>query len=153
MKFRAVRLSLRFMWNFICLTLAGVAVIFLLRAARMGSAPQPSESQPTERRIDLGMLRPDSLYGITVSVKDPAAIQGKDSIHVTIADAAGPVTAKWLHSADLDFYLTLRPRAPGRGSVLLTATQGSAIPALEVAANRIPMASKGEPAVIATYPN
>src|SRR5579884_439661 len=137
MKFRAERLPLKSTWNFICLALAGLSVIFLLRAVRMGSVPQPSESQPTERRIDLGMLRPDSLYGITVSVKDPAAI------HVTIADAAGPVTAKWLQSADLDFYLTLRPRAPGRGSVLLTATQGSAIPALEVAANRIPMASKG----------
>jgi hypothetical protein len=153
MKFRAERLPLKSTWNFICLALAGLSVIFLLRAVRMGSAPQPSESQPTERRIDLGMLHPDSLYGITVSVKDAAAIQDKDSIHVTIADAAGPVTAKWLHSADLDFYLTLRPRAPGRGSVLLTATPGSAIPALEVTANRIPMASKGEPAVIAAYPN
>lgn len=153
MKFRAVRLSLRFMWNFICLTLAGVAVIFLLRAARMGSAPQPSESQPTERRIDLGMLRPESLYGITVSVKNPAAIQGKDSIHVTIADAAGPVAAKWLHSADLDFYLTLRPRAAGHGSVLLEAPHDGTLPQIEVSANRIPMASKKEPAVIAAYPN
>lgn len=103
--------------------------------------------------MDLGMLRPDSLYGITISVKEPAAIQGKDSIHATIADAAGPIAAKWLHSADLDFYLTLRPRVEGHGSVLLTAASGSTIPDIAVSASRIPMASKDEPAVIAAYPN
>ncbi len=143
----------RSIWNLVCLGLAGVAAVFLFQAVHAGGSPRPIPPRPAERRVDLGVLRPDSLYGITVSVKDPLAIQGRDSIRATIADAAGPVAAKWLHSADLDFYLTLRPRVEGRGSVVLTAASGGTIPEITVSANRIPMASKAEPAVIAAYPN
>ncbi|PYT35734.1 MAG: hypothetical protein DMG58_01300 [Acidobacteria bacterium] len=49
-----------------------------------------------------------------MSVEDPAELQGKDSVHVVLADASGPVAEKWLHSADLDFCLTLQPRTRGQ---------------------------------------
>ncbi|MGH9400684.1 MAG: HEAT repeat domain-containing protein [Terriglobia bacterium] len=140
-------------WNIVCLSLVCVAVAFLFRAARAGGSPPSPASHPPERRVDLGVLRPDSLYGVTVSVKSPVAVQGKDSIHVTIADAAGPMAEKWLHSGDLDFYLTLAPRAAGHGSVLLAAGPGTAIPQIAVSARRMPVSSRTEPAVIAAYPN
>ncbi|MGH9430263.1 MAG: HEAT repeat domain-containing protein [Terriglobia bacterium] len=142
---------LQVIWNFICLGLACVALALLLRA--VGAGGQSPASHPAERRVDLGVLRPDSLYGITVSVKSPARVQGADSVHVVIADAAGPVAGKWLHSADLDFYLTLAPRAAGHGTVLLTAGPYSTIPEIAVSARRIPVGSSAEPAVIAAHPN
>lgn len=140
-------------WHVVCLSLVCVAVVFLLRAARVGGSPATPTANPPEHHVDLGVLREDSLYGITVSVKAPARVQGSDSIHVVIADAEGPVADKWLHSADLDFYLTLAPRATGHGAVLLTTSLGSANPEITVSARRIPTGSGTEPSVIAAYPN
>ncbi len=143
----------RTFWNIACLGFAGAAVFFLFHSARTKGTPRLTQPEPAERQMSLGILHPNALYAVTVSVKDPAQLQGKDSVRVTIADGAGPVAAKWLHSADLDFYLTLRPRVEGRGSVLLTAVSGGAIPEVSATANRIPTASSVEPAVIAAYPN
>ena len=38
----------------------------------------------------------------------------------TVKDAQGVIDSKWLHTADLDFYLTLRPRAEGPVTVTLS---------------------------------
>src|SRR5437867_511835 len=66
-------------------------------AARVGPAG-PAEAD-VQRQLTLGEASPGSLYGLTVSVKDPARLQGTDSIHVAVADASGPVAEKWLHTA------------------------------------------------------
>ena len=63
---------------------------------------------PTARTIKLGAVRPGSLYAITLEVKDPVQLQANDAVRVTVSDAQGLVGSKWLHAADLDFYLTLR---------------------------------------------
>lgn len=144
-------LNWRVLWNLLCLSLACAALTFVFRAAYTGGSP-PAAS-PQTQRIDLGALRPGALYGITVSVKNPAEVQGTDEVRAVIADAEGPVAAKWLHSGDLDFYLTLAPRAAGHGSVTLTAGQGSVIPGIAVSARRMKTSSRPEPAVIAAYPN
>ncbi len=49
-------------------------------------------------------------------------MQGSDSVLATVKDAQGVVESKWLHTADLDFYLTLRPRAAGPVTVSLAST-------------------------------
>lgn len=139
-------------WNLICFAVACAVAVPLFHAARMGGSSPEQQSSGAERRVSLGMLHPGSLYGITASVKDPVDLQGKDSIRVTIADAAGPVAEKWLHSADLDFYLTLRSRVAGRGSVILQSESG-AIPQMSITAKRMPVGAAAEPAVIAAYPN
>ena len=54
--------------------------------------------------------RPDSLYAVTEWVKDPPQCQGNDAVRVAVADVSGTVAEKWLHSADLDFYLTSAAR-------------------------------------------
>ena len=75
---------------------------------------------PAVRTIQLGAARPGSLYALSLGVKDPAQLQGDDAVHVTVKDAQGEVESKWLHAADLDLYLTLRPRSAGPVSVNLS---------------------------------
>ena len=91
----------------------------LLHVGRSVRADQ-SNSQNV-REIHLGQVRPDALYALTVWVKDPAQLQGNDAVLVTVNDASGEVESKWLHAGDLDFYLTLRPRAAGQVNVTLSA--------------------------------
>src|SRR5487761_946891 len=79
-------------------------VISIFRAAR---AVRATESAAVTRRLVLGKAQAGSLYAVTISVKDPAQIQGKQALHIIVADHQGEVAEKWLHSADLDFYLTL----------------------------------------------
>ncbi len=55
-----------------------------------------------------------------MAVKDPAKLQGSDAVLATVKDAQGVIDSKWLHTADLDFYLTLRPRAAGPVTVSLS---------------------------------
>ncbi len=52
---------------------------------------------------------------------------------MTVKDAQGEVESKWLHAADLDFYLTLRPRSAGPVTVNLSST--SSIPSAEISAS------------------
>lgn len=144
------------LWNLACLLLACVAIAFVFRAVRAGGSPAatPPPPAPSEaHRIDLGMMRPGSLYGITVSITDPAEVQGASSVHAAIGDASGQVADKWLHSGDLDFYLTLSPRAPGHGWVTLSAASGTTMPRIAVTARRMRTGTGPEPAVIAAYPN
>ena len=96
----------------------------LLHVGRSVRADQ-SNSQNV-REIHLGQVRPDALYALTVWVKDPAQLQGNDAVLVTVSDASGEVESKWLHAGDLDFYLTLHPRAAGQVNVSLSAPANSA---------------------------
>src|SRR5687768_11385299 len=65
-------------------------------------------------------LEAGKLYAVTVSVDSLYRMTGVIEIEASISDARGPVATKTLHAGDLDFYLTLRPRVSGTGSVKLT---------------------------------
>jgi HEAT repeat protein len=75
---------------------------------------------PAARSIRLGTARPGSLYALSLGIKDPAQLKGNESVRVIVKDAQGEVESKWLHAADLDFYLTLRPRSAGPVTVSLS---------------------------------
>jgi len=75
---------------------------------------------PARQTIKLGTAQAGAVYGFSLGLKDPAALQSNDAVHVTVNDAKGEVESKWLHSADLDFYVTLRPRAAGPVTVNLS---------------------------------
>src|SRR5579862_4537642 len=115
----AIRKWSRAQWAL--LLLAGVVVtgVALLQAGRTVRADQ-SNAQNV-REIHLGQVRADALYALTVWVKNPAQVQGNDAVLATVSDASGEVESKWLHAADLDFYLTLQPRAAGPIEVSLSA--------------------------------
>ncbi len=84
-------------------------------------------SAPGTRVIPLGTARADALYSVMLDVKNPAQLQGNDSVHVTVNDARGEIESKWLHPADLDFYLTIRPRGPGPITASFISSSGAAI--------------------------
>jgi len=110
------------------------------------------------RNIEFAKARPGSSYALTVAVKDPAELQAKDAVRVTVKDAAGEIDSKWLHPADLDFYLTLTPRAAGPVSVGLSSASGSNLPQIATALTRIPegisgAASRVKRGVVASAPN
>ena len=119
----------------------------------------PTASTAAHRQLDLGELSANRLYALTISVKDPSQIQESDSIHIAVADAQGTVIEKSLHVADLDFYLTLHPRANGKASVLITSA--GPIPDLTTTLRPVPVnpvsahagSEKLEPAMIAAQPN
>src|SRR5207245_7970639 len=94
--------------------------------------------RPRSQKIKLGEAGPDSLYAVTVWVKDPAQAQSKDAVRVTVADASGAVAEKWLHSADLDLYLTLRPRARGPVTATLSAPEGIKLQEIGVVFRSLP---------------
>ncbi|MGD0631434.1 MAG: hypothetical protein ABR987_19060, partial [Terracidiphilus sp.] len=98
-------------WVIIPLSIAAWLIGATIHAGRFVQADQAAT--PSARSIKLGSAHPGSLYAITLGVKDPAQLQGSDSVRVTVSDVQGEVGSKWLHAADLDFYLTLRPRAAG----------------------------------------
>ena len=116
------------------------------------ASPRQAPNAERQRRIRLGRAEAGSLYSITVAIKDPAQLKGDQQVHVAIADARGIVAEKWLHTADLDFYLTLRPRASGVVTVDLSIPGAEPIPQFETAFHRIPMKS-GEPSIVAAAPN
>jgi hypothetical protein len=143
---------------------AGViaATVHLDRLVHAGqAAASAAPNPPGSRTIQLGAARPGTLYALTVGVKDPAQLQGSDSVHVTVNDAQGEVESKWLHAADLDLYLTLRPRAAGPVSVSLTSPSQSAAPEIDAHLAKMLQPSAGLPGklssvkrgVIAAEPN
>ena len=98
-------------WAIVPVTVAAcilAAIIHLNPTVHAGQAASPAVG-----KVQLGNASPGALYAITLGVKDPGQLQGGDAVRVTINDAQGEVESKWLHPADLDFYLTLRPRAAG----------------------------------------
>ncbi len=146
-------------WAIIPLFIIALLAWATVRTGRSVHAGQSSPS--SERRIQLGAAHPGALYALTLGVKDPAALQGNDSVRVTVKDGKGEVESKWLHAADLDFYLTLRPRAPGQITVNLSSTAGSKVPEINAILSRIltqPASSAGKfpgarRGVIAAAPN
>src|ERR1039458_6754242 len=115
---------------------------------------------PATRAIDLGSVRAGSLYALSLSVKDPKQIQANDAVRVTVKDSQGEVESKWLHAADLDFYLTLRPRSAGPVTVSLSSPSSISIPEISASMSRILQPSTALPrnthlkrGVIAASPN
>ncbi len=125
-----------------------------LHAGRAVHAGQ--SAPPAGRVIPLGAARANAAYAVTVSVKDPAQIQNGDAVRVTVNDAKGEVESKWLHVADLDFYLTLRPREAGPITVNLSSAGGAHIPEISATMHQVPDPSSGghqSRGVIAAAPN
>ncbi|HXA64360.1 MAG TPA: HEAT repeat domain-containing protein [Bryobacteraceae bacterium] len=132
--------------------LTGLAAGGLLLRAMQASPNGTSRRTEPQRRITLGAAEPASLYAVTIAIKNPEQIQGNRQVRVAIADARGKIAEKVLHTADLDFYLTLRPRVPGQVSVTLSAPAAEPLPELETTMRRIPT-EPGDPSVIAAAPN
>jgi HEAT repeat protein len=109
-------------------------------------------SETSEHRIQLGNAEAGSLYAVTISVKNPAQFENKKSIDVSISDAEGVIAEKRLHSQDLDFYVTLRPRVAGPVTASLQTDAGESAPEFTAAFHRIPTGASG-PGVIAAMPN
>ncbi len=107
-------------WGLIPLSAFALIIGSLLHGGRSVHADQAPP--PTVKDIKLGTARPGTLYAFTLAVKDPAQVQGSDAVLATVKDAQGDIDSKWLHTADLDFYLTLRPRAAGPVTVSLSST-------------------------------
>jgi HEAT repeat protein len=146
-------------WAIIPLSISAWIVGATIHVGRSVHADQAAP--PSVRSITLGAARPGSLYAVTLGVKDPAQLQGNESVHVTINDAQGEVESKWLHAADLDFYLTLRPRAAGPITVSLSSASTTQVPEISTTLTKILQASAaplGSPAdlkrgIIAASPN
>ena len=111
----------RWCWGLI--PLSACALIHRFACCTGAALSTPNQAPPpTVKEIKLGTARPGTLYALTVAVKDPAQVQGSDAVLATVKDAQGVIDSKWLHTADLDFYLTLRPRAAGPVTVSLSST-------------------------------
>jgi len=104
------------------------------------------------REMRLGMGEPGSMYAITVALKNPARLHSGQQIRAAIADVRGVVAEKWLHPADADFYLTLRPREGGPVTVKVSADDSEPMPQLETAFHAMGSGG-GASAVIAAAPN
>ena len=112
-------------WTIVPLTIAACTIGI---AVHIGHPVHAGQAAPaSSRSITLGAARPGSLYAVTLGVKDLAQLLGNDAVHVTVNDAKGEVESKWLHAADLDFYLTLRPRTAGPVTVNLSSASGDHI--------------------------
>ena len=102
------------------------------------SAVHANQTAPTsEKTLKLGAANAGSLYAVTLAVKDAAGLQGTDAVRVTVKDAQGEVESKWLHSADLDFYLTMRPRKTGPVTVSLSASSGAHAPEINSSISKV----------------
>ncbi len=120
----------------VAVALVAVGVLaWLFDSGRPGRA---ANSAVAARRIVLGQAQAGRLYAVTISLPDPAKVQVGQALHVRVADAQGPVSDKWLHAADLDFYFTLQPRASGPVVATLEAAPGTVVPALHATLRRIP---------------
>src|SRR3984957_13289990 len=106
-------------WALIPLTAAALTLAAFHRAHPVQADQAPP---PNVKDIKLGDARPGTVYAMTVAIKNPAQVQGTDAVLATVKDAQGVIDSKWLHTADLDFYLTLRPRAAGPVTVTLSST-------------------------------
>ncbi|HEX4487917.1 MAG TPA: hypothetical protein VH088_16695 [Terriglobales bacterium] len=136
------------------LSIAACIAAATIRGGRFVHADQATA--PASRNLKLSAVRPGTLYGLTLSVKDLAQIQGEDAVHVTVSDSKGEVDSKWLHTADLDFYLTLNPRSAGPVSVNLSSASGKQLPEVSASLSKI-LGSAGSAdlkrGVIAASPN
>lgn len=122
------------------LSLVIVAIVaciagLLLRSGNAVHAGQ--EAAPAARTITLPSASAGKLYALSLAVKDLVKMQANDAVRVTVNDAQGEVASKWLHPADLDFYLTLRPRAAGPITVNLSPENGGQAPEISASMARI----------------
>jgi HEAT repeats len=103
--------------------------------------------------VRLRGLKAQQLYAVTVYFKTLAQVSSSAEVSVQIADAAGPLVQKTLHAGDLDFYVTLRPRASGDGVVRLERkSPASKNPPVEVECRPI-LTSNNQEVVVAAQPN
>jgi len=116
--------------------LASVGALVTVLLVQVGQSSRADQSQSV-REIQLGQARPDVLYALTVWVKSPAQLQS-NAVLATVKDAYGEVGAKWLHAADLDFYLTLHPRAAGPVTVTLSALSSVSLPDISATMHPVP---------------
>ena len=130
-------------WAIVPLSIAAWTVAATVHVGRFVHADQTAP--PSVRSIKLGAARPGTLYALTLGVKDPAQVQGNDAVRVTVNDAQGAVESKWLHAADLDFYLTLRPRAAGPVTVSLASASAEHLPEISATLSKILQASAAVP--------
>src|ERR1700733_12331604 len=127
---------------------AAVTLVSLLQVRQFVQANQAPPA--TVKDIKLGTAKPGTMYALTVAVKDPARVQGNDAVLATVKDSQGVIDSKWLHTADLDLYMTVQPRAAGPITVSLSSS--GSIPEIAASSRRI-IAEAGAPAVIAAAPN
>ncbi len=140
-----------------------VAALTIAAAFLYGNLSVRADQTATSnvREIHLGQVRPDSLYALTVSVKNPEQVQGSDSVLVTVRDAKGEIESKRLHTADLDFYLTVQPRAAGPLDVSLSAPASVRLPEVGATLHAVPQvaavvpshSSDAQPGLISASPN
>ena len=135
-------------WGILPLAVAAVFIGSLVRSGRFVHANQAPP--PAVKDIKLGAAKPGTLYAMTLAVKDPTRLQGNDAVLATVKDAAGVIDSKWLHTADLDLYLTLRPRAAGPVTVSLSSS--GAVPEISTSLRKI-LEAAAAPAIIAAAPN
>ena len=154
-----LRKSASAQWGILLLTGGAMIIALLLHVGRAVQADQSSSQNA--REIHLGQVRPDALYALSVWVKDPAQLQGSDAVLVTVEEASGEVESKWLHAGDLDFYLTLHPRAAGQVNITLSAPAPVHMPAVGATLRLVPQApapqaahaADEQPGMIAAAPN
>ena len=127
---------------------AAVILVSLLEVKQFVEANQAPPAAVKE--IKLGTAKPGTMYALTVAVKDPARLQGSDAVLATVKDSQGVIDSKWLHTADLDLYMTVQPRAAGPITVSLSSS--GSIPEIAASSRRI-ITEAGAPAVIAAAPN
>lgn len=137
---------------------AGLAALcIILLQLRTTHTSRAADSQSEHRQLVLGQASDGSSYAVTISVSDLVQLQNGESVHVTVADASGPVSDKWLHAADLDFYFTLKARARGAITARVDSAPGIPIPALFTSFRRVPeakiAATNGPVGIIAAEPN
>lgn len=135
-------------WGLLSLVITGMTIGSLLHGSRSVHADQAPP--PAQKDIKLGNAKPGTLYAMTLAVKDPARLQGNDAVLATVKDAQGVIDSKWLHTADLDFYLTVRPRAAGPVTVSLSSS--SQVPEVSSSLRKI-LEQASAPAIIAAAPN
>ncbi|WP_162601315.1 HEAT repeat domain-containing protein [Occallatibacter savannae] len=124
------------LWAIVPLAIVGLFIGEIVHVTR---AVEAGASIPSKvRTIELGVGHTGFSYALTVAVKDPAELQAGDAIAAILKDARGEIDRKWLHPADLDFYLTLRPRTDGPLTVTLASSSGSHLPDIATALARVP---------------
>ncbi len=134
-------------WAILPIALAATTLLKVAHKVQANQTPAP-----ITKEIKLGNARPDTLYAMTLAIKDPSHLQGSDAVLATVKDSQGTIDSKWLHTADLDFYLTLKPRAAG--PITVTLSSATQAPDLLTALKKIPTpAGEVEPGVIAAAPN
>lgn len=70
----------------------------------------------------------DQPFAVLVYLPSVREVEDGDALAVTISDAVGVVVRKTLHAGDPDFYVTLRPRAPGQGKIEVRASPSATRP-------------------------